>query len=1469
MSKKVVTTFGRLNPPTSGHQKLVDKITSLAKGADARIYLSHSQNNKKDPLDYNTKIALAQKAFGPSVTKSNAKTIIQVMQELQKAGYTDVTIVVGSDRVKDFDTLLNKYNGKDYTFDSIKVVSAGQRDPDADDVSGMSASKLRALAKEGNFAAFKTGLPRNLQSSAKKIYDQLRSIMEQPETEQQLDEYAVLNQQQRLKRARMMKRIAKKVARMRKIRAKRMADTNRLMKRSRKQAIQFLRKRVAGERGKEYRELGRGEKITIDKLVQKKSAMIDRLAKRLLPKVRKAEIARVSAARAPKNEEYLREEVAPVKSFKDLMERRKGPNEIRALNDINREKRNDFVKHDRMRDQARLKDTLLRNRGITKEAYESLEKKAEAINVSIDAVLEVYDAAEIDSSKSATEQQQRFAAVNHFVAEARKNGLESACWKGYEAIGTKKKNGKTVPNCVPVKEEVDPHKNKSGRMVKKSWDYTPQKNTTPRLPLRTAKEIADMVGIKVNQFGLLAQKYPDMPKPVSGITTYVRGRSTTYYEPKAFLKWAKSNGIGKFAEINETIKHEGEKWVIYSKDGSKKLGTYDTEAAAKKRLRQIEFFKHMNEAKIAHALDPKKSLKHSMKDVGVDVDNDGDVDDIDRILSAPPEVTGTEKDQKKVQMALQKHGELEKKHTKVGVAYEETQLDEIVPALATAARIISTAGKAIKTGAKAIGKGTASRSSVGTMALEPKDTATSTSDVPKLNELSPQTLIKYASKAASDSAAASKAGDIERAKKREAGISRAMDKEVASRTASKPVKKPDDFEKKERTPLGEDGYKWQDFSDTERAELTRRMDAMGFKQIKNPDTFNARDVSQRKKLADILRKPEKASDFEPIQRITPAERNVMNNSYIPEEFSKMLEDADRTIDRLRWADVPQMEPLKRMSNNQLKGYVRDYVSKNSDQVRKFMGAADSGMFGRAIIQKMAPNYIPATKSMTDKDWSNAWKAYDNIDPKIKSNLKKGDVSDFQTNSYVKEDAQKKNLKSILSKKKEAKSTAGAGEWGTDELANNYRNQTPGQSVSEETLQENPIIKGILSKVATSTADDAAAIAKAKAREQAKAAAKKPEVAQAAKDAERRSQAFKASEADRAERAAKNQATKGYQGAFDKLDTYNKKQFNFDKDPQGAIDKVTDLSKNPKVDPDVRPMYKDMAKKMAHDSAVKSSEAGQRMNALKGVAKPEHKGTTAAPSSSPQSQMGVTRKKFREILNNPQHPRHDEATKLKTEETQLDEIGPLVGLAARGAASLATKGLNKLGKSDWWNKGRNVRVPGEDKASLKTLAKDDISQMTRSDAAFKSGDTSVSSLRPMKAFTPDMVKTGPTAAVRQAVERPLKAVSNLMNGYCPETGDLIESLVIEAAEYQGKKVELNNPFRLPAGSKKKFGVYVKNDKGNVVKVTFGDPNMEIKRDDPERRKAFRSRHSCDDDIGPKWKARYWSCRQWRAGHKVED
>ena len=113
----------------------------------------------------------------------------------------------------------------------------------------------------------------------------------------------------------------------------------------------------------------------------------------------------------------------------------------------------------------------------------------------------------------------------------------------------------------------------------------------------------------------------------------------------------------------------------------------------------------------------------------------------------------------------------------------------------------------------------------------------------------------------------------------------------------------------------------------------------------------------------------------------------------------------------------------------------------------------------------------------------------------------------------------------------------------------------------------------------------------------------------------------------------------------------------------------------------------------------------------------------------------------------------------------------------------------------------------------------------------------------------------------------RMLSKLDESCCEDCENHFDHVIMEA-EYQGKKVKLNDPIRTSENPNKKFKVYVKNEKGKVVVVRFGDPNMGINRDDPERRKAFRARHNCDDP-GPKWKARYWSCFQWRAGAKVDN
>jgi nicotinic acid mononucleotide adenylyltransferase len=301
-NKAVVLGWGRMNPITVGHEKLVNKIKSVARQESATplIYISHSQDAKKNPLDYDDKIMLAKKAFGNKlIVKSNARTIIQIMQELQKK-FSRVILVVGQDRIKQFDDLLNKYNGKDYTFDNISIVSAGDRDPDSEGVDGMSASKMRVAASQGDFKKFKTGLPRRLQSDAQDVYDMVRGGMKIAEM-LELDE--ALTIQQRRMRAITMRKFKSKIAQGRRRMAKKAATMDKLKSRARKAAIKIIRKKVAGKKGEKYATLSPSEKMLIDKRVAKKKSAIDRIAKKLLPQVRKADLAKLSGKKSA-NEEF-------------------------------------------------------------------------------------------------------------------------------------------------------------------------------------------------------------------------------------------------------------------------------------------------------------------------------------------------------------------------------------------------------------------------------------------------------------------------------------------------------------------------------------------------------------------------------------------------------------------------------------------------------------------------------------------------------------------------------------------------------------------------------------------------------------------------------------------------------------------------------------------------------------------------------------------------------------------------------------------------------------------------------------------------------------------------------------------------------------------------------------------------------------------------------------------------------------
>lgn len=180
-------TFGRMNPPTIGHEKLLDALAKQAGKNDYFVFLSQTQDKKKNPLNYNTKMKTVRKMFPRHARRvminKSVRTVFDAATFLYDKGYKSVVMVVGSDRVREFETLLNKYNGEKgahgfYNFQSLSVASAGTRDPDDEGVAGMSASKLRAYASDNDFTSFAQGLPSSMgNKEAKKMFMDVRDGM--------------------------------------------------------------------------------------------------------------------------------------------------------------------------------------------------------------------------------------------------------------------------------------------------------------------------------------------------------------------------------------------------------------------------------------------------------------------------------------------------------------------------------------------------------------------------------------------------------------------------------------------------------------------------------------------------------------------------------------------------------------------------------------------------------------------------------------------------------------------------------------------------------------------------------------------------------------------------------------------------------------------------------------------------------------------------------------------------------------------------------------------------------------------------------------------------------------------------------------------------------------------------------------------------------------------------------------------
>ena len=295
--KKMVFAFGRFNPPTNGHLLLATRVKEEARrrGADYAIFGSSTVDKKKNPLSPTDKFRFMKKVLRGFNVVVNRKynTFFAVLQDLSDKGYDEVTMVAGSDRVGEFKRIVSRYVGpkKDLKFSKFEVVSAGERDPDADDVSGMSASKMRAAATEGNVSAFRLGIPshvseRDMMGMFKTIrkgmgvrgdvveswfkYDEFEEFMESGEvlsieSDVFLTEISV---QARRKLSRTMKRTAKKRARVRKRKEKQRKTKNQLVAKAKKAAISKVRNKLI--KGMKWADVPYLQREKIDAKIKKK-----------------------------------------------------------------------------------------------------------------------------------------------------------------------------------------------------------------------------------------------------------------------------------------------------------------------------------------------------------------------------------------------------------------------------------------------------------------------------------------------------------------------------------------------------------------------------------------------------------------------------------------------------------------------------------------------------------------------------------------------------------------------------------------------------------------------------------------------------------------------------------------------------------------------------------------------------------------------------------------------------------------------------------------------------------------------------------------------------------------------------------------------------------------------------------------------------------------------------------------------
>jgi predicted kinase len=1337
MSKAVIT-WGRLNPVTIGHEKLVNKVKSEAKkrGAMPHVFISHSQDAKKNPLDYNTKYNFARKAFGPVVTKSTSKTIIQVLQEVEKMGHNEVVIIVGSDRVSEFKTFTSKYNGKDYTFDKLEVVSAGERDPDAEGVSGMSASKMRAVAQAGDYDSFKTGTPSRMSEKDKKaMYDKIRSVMgvneeievddsdfdisdqeldafvemidlesldEESELdeefemfleEMELNERKPLSVSQRLAIGRRMKRLQPRIQRKREIQKKRMADQPRLEKRARKAAIKLLRKRFAGKQGANYASLSPGAKISVDRIIQKKMAMVGKISKRMMPKIRKAEIERLKAARGSKK----------------------------------------------------------------------------------------------------------------VVGTANESYLDEACWDGYKQVGMKKKGDKMVPDCVPeefILEDEDAEVNmKLLYMLRQAFTNAPERELVIRALRGGEKSLQNP---KLRPFILkLLNRLLD----------------ATQSDPTMFNKM--KDRLRRMSQADDKeVKEEKRpaKYGSYKPRPGNVLEAQDPDIKDREGTQPAKYHAGL-----------KKSTK-SKRDAHFKKYADKPDDQKSAYKPAPGDARAETKPSKYTQKYKAMYGE------DMDAAFEAFITEEYIEEKA----LEGLKKKAEKSGIsygilkKVYDRGMAAWKTGHRPGTTPQQWAYA-----RVNSFLTGGKTRTTADADLWKQAKGQKEEVEEARKSPLQRLKDFDKTRAA-VGKKPIFK-DNEKKKEVNEITLAKLKGKVekrvMSRSKRNELIQKVKEKGLAAAAKMYSMTPRELQA---ITESFELDEKVNQSQ-IDQLEKFADRILAKYDIDVEFTRHF--VDRLNDPRNNPEIKVVE-LQKFFKKIQKNKGKDIKSNPDTQV--VLKDLTTNLNLPVVINYKDGEFEVVNKTiMRKKDFKTPDKTiqYENAVAAAREKIKREKEAD-----KVKHDAMldRARLQKAQNKNRATESIDEAFESYLEEGINDpaifkavFLAGGPGSGKSFVVKKTGLASMGFV----VINSDDAFERALKKA-----GLSTTPEDIFSVQGQEIRGGA-KTLTAKRQETVLKGRLGVVVDGTGRDYDQIQKqaqilKDIGYD---VGMIfvntDMETALERNRQrertlPDDQVEKMWKDVQKNMGKfqrffgqnfqivDNSIDSDFKKEIQSAFKMMSKFAKK-----PIINPKAKKWIEQEKKKRGIN--------EAFESFLEDEHKD-CGTPECCGQCPTANTVSESLTEAftaGISDtmYANEFEEHRVHGG------------FAYHPSVNEAGGAGEEGTTKLK--KKYQDDT---------------PGQTCEEDWGCWCTEES-LLESELHEA-EYQGKKVTLNKPSRSSDG-KKKFYVYVRNDKGNIIKLGFGDPNMEIKRDDPARRKSFRARHNCSDP-GPKWKARYWACYNWRAGKKVE-